>query len=312
MNKFESLRAFCCTIEEGGFAAAARKMEVSRSAVNKLVANLEDQLGVQLLYRTTRKVTPTDTGRAFYDRCKSILANLAEAEQLASQQHGEPKGTIKINAPMSFGTLYFGAIAADFMARYPEIQIQLTLDDRFIDPIAEGYDFVVRIAQPTASASLVIRPLIPIERIWCAAPAYLQKRGIPEHPQDLQNHSCLHYGYLATGSQWQFENAQGEKDSVAINGVLCSNNGEVLRDAAVRGLGIALLPAFIVRDEVQQGALKAILTHYHPPEIVLCAVYPVNRHLSTKIQLLTQFLRESLAREQFSAIGSVVATNSEL
>lgn len=293
MDKFESLRAFSRVVEEGGFAAAARKMAMSRSAVNKLVANLENQLGVQLLYRTTRQVTPTDTGRAFYERCVEILASLAEAEQLASEQHSEPKGTIKINAPMSFGTLYLGAIASDFMVRYPEIKVQLTLDDRFVDAIAEGYDLVVRIAQPTESPSLVVRPIIPIERVLCAAPAYLEQRGIPQHPQDLKHHSCLHYGYLAMGSQWQFEKGT-EQYSVAINGGFCSNNGEILRDAAVRGLGIALLPRFIVENELSSGTLRQILTHYRLPEIVLSAIYPVNRHLSTKVRLLTEFLEEYL------------------
>ncbi|MBE9115619.1 LysR family transcriptional regulator [Lusitaniella coriacea LEGE 07157] len=301
MDKFESLRAFSRVVEEGGFAAAARKMEMSRSAVNKLVANLENELGVQLLYRTTRKVTPTDTGRAFYERCVEILTSLAEAEQLASEQHGEPKGTIKINAPMSFGTLYLGAIASDFMVRYPEIKVQLTLDDRFVDAIAEGYDLVVRIAKPTESASLVVRPIIPIERVLCAAPAYLEKRGIPQHPQDLKQHSCLHYGYLATGSQWQFEDGT-ERYTIAINGVFCSNNGEVLRDAAVRGLGIALLPRFIVENELNNGTVQQILMNYRLPEIVLSVIYPVNRHLSTKVRLLTEFLEECLKLPQRKSV----------
>lgn len=301
MDKFASLQAFCQVVEEEGFAAAARKMQMSRSAVNKLVANLENQLGVQLLYRTTRKVTTTDTGKAFYQRCVEILANLAEAEQLAAEQHGEPKGTIKINAPMSFGTLYLGAIAADFMVRYPEIRVQLTLEDRFIDPIAEGYDLVVRIAQLAESPSLVVRPIIPIKRVLCAAPAYLEKRGVPSHPQDLREHSCLHYGYLAAGSQWQLGDAK-EKYAIAINGVLCSNNGEVLRDAAMRGLGIAMLPAFLVREEIQRGELKAIMSDFHLPKLMLSVIYPVNRHLSTKIRLFVKFLQEFLS-EELSALS---------
>ena len=291
MDKFESIRAFTHVVEEGGFAAAARKMDMSRSAVNKLVINLENKLGVQLLYRTTRQVNPTDTGRAFYERCVSILAELEEAENLASQHHSEPKGTLKINAPMSFGTLCLGSIVADFMVQYQEIQVELNLEDRFVEPVAEGYDLVVRIAQPRESPSLVVNPITPIKRVLCASPQYLEKHGIPNHPEDLKEHSCLHYGYLATGSQWQLED--GEKEyRVKVKGAICSNNGEVLRDAAVRGLGIVLSPTFIVEQELQRGELQIILPDYHPPTISLCVVYPVNRHLSTKIQLFSKFLKE--------------------
>ena len=295
MDKFESIRAFTHVVEEGGFAAAARKMDMSRSAVNKLVINLENKLGVQLLYRTTRQVNPTDTGRAFYERCVSILAELEEAENLASQHHSEPKGTLKINAPMSFGTLCLGSIVADFMVQYQEIQVELNLEDRFVEPVAEGYDLVVRIAQPRESPSLVVNPITPIERVLCASPQYLEKHGIPNHPEDLKEHSCLHYGYLATGSQWQLED--GEKEyRVKVKGAICSNNGEVLRDAAVRGLGIVLSPTFIVEQELQRGELQIILPDYHPPTISLCVVYPVNRHLSTKIQLFSKFLQENFAQ----------------
>ena len=298
MDKFESIRAFTHVVEEGGFAAAARKMDMSRSAVNKLVINLENKLGVQLLYRTTRQVNPTDTGRAFYERCVSILADLDEAENLASQHHSEPKGTLKINAPMSFGTLCLGSIVADFMVQYQEIQVELNLEDRFVEPVAEGYDLVVRIAQPRESPSLVVNPITPIERVLCASPQYLEKHGIPNHPEDLKEHSCLHYGYLATGSQWQLEDGEREY-RVRVKGAICSNNGEVLRDAAVRGLGIVLSPTFIVEQKLQRGELQLILPDYHPPTISLCVVYPVNRHLSTKIQLFSKFLKEHFTQSSF-------------
>ena len=297
MDKFESIRAFTHVVEEGGFAAAARKMDMSRSAVNKLVINLENKLGVQLLYRTTRQVNPTDTGRAFYERCVSILADLDEAENLASQHHSEPKGTLKINAPMSFGTLCLGSIVADFMVQYQEIQVELNLEDRFVEPVAEGYDLVVRIAQPRESPSLVVNPITPIERVLCASPQYLEKHSIPNHPEDLKEHSCLHYGYLATGSQWQLEDGEREY-RVRVKGAICSNNGEVLRDAAVRGLGIVLSPTFIVEQELQRGELQLILPDYHPPTISLCVVYPVNRHLSTKIQLFSKFLKEHFTQSR--------------
>ncbi len=291
MDKFESMRAFTQVVKEGGFAAAARKMELSRSAVNKLVINLENQLGVPLLYRTTRQVTPTETGRAFYERCLDILSSLEEAELAVSQQHSQPKGILKINAPMSFGISVLGSKIAEFMTRYREIKIQLTLEDRFVDPISEGYDVVIRIGLPFNSSSLVVHPITNIPRVICAAPSYLKSKGIPRNANELKNHSCLHYGYLTTGCQWQLIN-QEQEERVSIDGVFCSNNGEVLRDAAVKGLGIVILPTFIVERELERGELQIILPNYQSPELTLCLIYPVNRHLSTKVQLFTQFLQE--------------------
>ena len=292
MDKFESMRAFTQVVQEGGFAAAARKMDLSRSAVNKLVLNLEDHLGVQLLYRTTRQVTPTDTGRAFYERCLEILGSIEEAELDVSQQSQQPIGNFKVNAPMSFGISFLGKHIAEFMTRYPAIKIQLTLEDRLIDPIDEGYDLVIRIGQTPESPSLVTYPITIIPRVICAAPSYLENNGIPQTPQDLKNHSCLHYGYLATGSQWEFWD-QEKEEKVAIDGVFCSNNGEVLRDVAVKGLGIVFLPQFIVKQELRRGDLEVILPNYQLPELKLCVIYPVNRHLVSKVQLFTQFLQQS-------------------
>ena len=288
MDKFASMQAFTQVVESGGFAAAARKMGVSRSTVNKLVINLEDELKVQLLQRSTRQVNPTPTGLAYYERCIDILAEVAAAEMAVAQLQSEPKGTLKINAPMSFGTLHLGKAIAEFMTQYPDLQVQLTLDDRFIDPIAEGYDITIRIAQPETSPSLVTKAIAPVERVLCAAPSYLERHGIAKHPTELINYSCLHYGHIVAGNQWLL--SDGEKElRVTVKGVLCSNNGEVLKDAAVKGLGIALLPTFIVQSELDNGRLTIVLPNYHPPAIDLCLVYPLNRHTNTKVKLFSEF-----------------------
>lgn len=296
MDKFASIRAFTQVVEAGSFAAAARKMQLSRSAVNKLVINLENQLKVQLLYRTTRQVTPTDTGRAFYQRCVDILEDLEAAELAVAQEHTEPKGTLKINAPMSFGISCLGVKIAEFMHRHQDIKIQLTLEDRFVDAIAEGYDLVIRICSPFTSPSLIVQSIALLPRVICAAPSYLEAKGIPNCVNELKHHSCLHYGYLATGSQWQLINKiTNQEEQVKIDGVFCSNNGEVLRDAAVKGLGIVMLPTFIIEQELARGKLQIILPDYHPPKLDICLIYPVNRHLATKIQLFTQFFQASFA-----------------
>ena len=291
MDKFESLRAFTQVVVSGGFAAAAREMGLSRSAVNKLVIGLENELGVQLLHRSTRVVTPTETGLAFYERCVEILATLEEAERSVRQLHGEPRGRLRVNAPMSFGTMHLAPALADFLVQYPDLQVQLTLNDRFIDPIEEGFDVTVRIAEGQKTASLIVHPLVSAQRVLCASPIYLESYGIPSHPHQLRHYSCLHYGQLAIQNQWTLIGPDGEH-TLCVNGVLCSNNGEVLRDAAVRGLGITLLPKFLVEPELQQGTLQIILPSYHPPELLIQVIYPVNRHLSTKIRLLVDFLQE--------------------
>lgn len=301
MDKFESLRAFTQVVRMGGFAAASRELELSRSAVNKLVINLENQLGVQLLHRTTRKVTPTETGLAFYERCMEILAQLEEAELAVTRLHDEPRGLLRINAPMSFGAIHLSPAVTDFLAAYPDLQVQVILEDRFVNPIEEGFDVVVRIAHPPESPSLIVHEITPIRRVLCASRQYLSDRGSPTHPTDLRQHSCLPYGYLAAGNQWKLQGPDGEF-VVPTAGTVCSNNGEVLRDAALRGLGIALLPVFLIEQALQQDHLQIILPDYHPPAVSLCVVYPVNRHLSTKVRLFTNFMRERFGdRDRWSS-----------
>lgn len=294
MDKFDSLRAFTQVVDAGGFAAAAREMGLTRSAVNKLVAHLEDDLGVQLLHRTTRKVTPTDTGIAFYERCVAILADLEEAELAVAQLNEEPKGTLRINAPMSFGTLHLAPILADFLVQYPDLRVELALSDRIIDPIEEGFDITVRIARSVGSPSLIAHELAAVPMVLCGAPGYLKQRSAPTHPQDLKHHACLHYGHMASTYYWHLTGPDGEH-SIKIQGPLCSNNGEVLRDAAVKGLGLTLLPAFIVGAELQQKTLLPVLEAYQAPEISIWILYPVNRHLSTKVKLFTEFLSRSVS-----------------
>ncbi len=294
MDKFAAIHAFVRVVEAGGFAAAAREMGMSRSAVNKLVITLEGDLGVRLLQRSTRQVTPTATGNAFYERCLGILADLEEAELAVSQAQAKPVGPLRINAPMTFGTLHLGPVLAEFMVQYPEVQVQLTLEDRFVDPIAEGFDLTLRIAQPETSPRLVIHELAQLRRLLCAAPEYLERYGTPTSVKDLSAHSCLAYGELAGRHEWVFDGPEGPI-RWPVNGTMCSNNGEILRDATVQGLGIVLLPQFIVQQSLEQGHLQEIRLDYQPQALSLCVMYPTNRHLSTKVQLLTAFLQEKLA-----------------
>jgi len=291
MDKFSSLIAFTKVVEENGFAAAARALGLSRSRVNKSVIHLEEHLGVHLLNRTTRTVAATPAGLAFYERARTILGDLAEAEACIRDDQDEPRGELKINAPMSLGTMHLGPALTDFMVRYPKISIELVLDDRFVNPVAEGFDVTVRIAEQAEISSLIDHHIVEVKRVICAAPELLKRVGEPRRPRDLADLPCLHYGHLPTGKTWRLVGPDGAVDT-RVNGVLCSNNGEVLRDAAVKGLGMAKLPTFIVGSELRAGRLVSVLREYRAPSIFLTVLYPPNRHLSARIRLLVDFLYE--------------------
>jgi len=288
MDKLVSMRAFTRVVSHGAFSTAARELGLSRAAMSKHVIQLEEELGVQLLQRTTRRVTPTESGLAYYERCVAILGDIEEADLAVSQLQTEPRGVLRINAPMSFGTLHLGQAVADFLLQYRNVRVQLILNDRIIDPLEEGFDVTVRIADLPAS-SLIARKIVPARRVVCAAPSYLKRRGVPAHPNDLRTHDCLNYGFLTTGMRWKLTGAGGDH-WIETNWVLCTNNAEVLCDAAVKGLGIALLPTFIAGRDLQAGTLRAVLPEYQAPAISIYAVYPPNRHLSAKVRLFIDFL----------------------
>ena len=288
MDKLTSMRAFTKVLSHGGFSAAARELGLSRAAVSKYVIELEEELGVQLLHRSTRKVTPTESGLAYYERCVAILGEIEEADIAVSQLQTEPRGVLRINAPMSFGTLHLGPAVADFLLQYRDVRVQLVLNDRFIEPLEEGFDLTVRIADLPAS-SLIARKIVPARRVVCAAPSYLERHGIPVHPNDLRAHDCLNYGFLTTGTQWKLTGTDGDH-WIQTKWVLCTNNAEVLRDAAVKGLGIALIPTFIAGRDLQEGTLRAVLSEYEAPPTSVYAIYPPNRHLSAKVRFFIDFL----------------------
>lgn len=291
MDKFAALKAFVDVVEQNGFAAAARARGCSRSAVNRFVLSLEEELGVQLLNRTTRKVSTTSEGAAFYERAKAILASLEAAERDAGRSQDEIAGLLRINAPMSFGTMHLGAAVSDFMLQHPNLRVELHLNDRVVDLIEEGFDLAIRIAEPSEDTSFVDMRICEARRVICASPEYLARNGTPDSPRDLRSHHCLHYGNLPSGTLWRLTGSKGNA-SVHVNNVLCSNNGEVLRDAAVKGLGIAMLPTFIVGGELQAGRLVTILNGFSAPVLWLTAIYPPTRHLSAKIRFFTDFLME--------------------
>jgi DNA-binding transcriptional LysR family regulator len=298
MDTIDSIRAFTKVVDANGFAAAAREMGLSRSVVNKSVISLENSLGTQLLTRSTRRVSPTEAGLAFYDRAIAILGDLDDAMSAVRELQGQPAGTLRVNAPMSFGTLHLSGMVAEFMAAHPKVHVELMLSDRRIDLIEEGFDVTIRAAETINSTSLMSRELAPARRVLCASPEYLERRGEPVEPLALKDHRCLHYGYLSSGSQWRLIGPDGDS-TYAIQCAMWSNNGEVLRDAAVNHQGIALLPTFIAGPCLQSGELRTVLTDYKAPPITLCALYPRHRHLSAKVQRFVDLLEARLGARPF-------------
>lgn len=288
MDKLDAMRAFTRVVASGSFAEAGRQLGLTRSAVSKGVMELEQILGARLLDRTTRRVSATEAGLAYYERCLDILARIEETEMQVSRLHDEPRGVLKVNAPMSFGSLYLGQAVADFMAVYPDLRVELTLTDRFIDPAEEGVDITIRIAI-LRDSSLIARRLAPARRVLAASPDYIANHGAPTSPEDLKGHRCLNFGHTTVLQRWQLSR-NGETLSVPIHSVLCSNNGDVLRTAAIAGQGITKLPTFLIGPDIKAGRLMVVLPDYPPTELGIFALYVPNRYLAAKVRLLIDFL----------------------
>jgi len=295
MDKLSSLRAFVKVVELGSFSEAGRQLRLSRSAISKYVSDLEQELGVQLLNRTTRHASPNENGQAYFERALGILAELEAADHAVSQAQATPRGLLRVNAPMSFGTLQLGPAIADFMALYSELRIHLVLSDEQIDPVQGGYDVTLRIAD-LESSSLIARKIVAIDRVICASPSYLDQHGVPEHPGDLRRHALLTYGFLLTGNQWKLTGEDGEH-WIQPEWTLCANNAEVLRDAAIKGRGVALLPMFIAGQALRAGTLRTFLGGFKAPPLTLYAIYPPTRHLAVKVRLFIDFLVERFASQ---------------
>ncbi|MEL7022192.1 MAG: LysR family transcriptional regulator [Pseudomonadota bacterium] len=290
MDRIDSLRAFTKVVEHQGFAAAARALGLSRSVVNKAVIKLESQLQTQLLTRSTRRVTPTEAGLAFYDRSLSILDEFDSAVDAMTSLRKTPSGNLRLNAPMSFGTLHLAPLVAEFMQTHADVTIELVLNDRLVDPIEEGFDLSIRIAELSYPTSLINAPIAPAKRVLCASDAFIANHGRPDTANALRELPCLQYGYSGTAHHWRLNGDAGPKN-YPIQCRMWSNNGEVLKHAALSGQGIALLPTFIVGAELQSGQLHSVLPDYTPTDLTLSALYPRHRHLSTKVRAFTELLK---------------------
>jgi DNA-binding transcriptional LysR family regulator len=289
MDSLQRIRAFVLVVDEGSFAAAARALGASRPAVTRYVAQLERELGAQLLARSTRRVSLTVAGRAFYARARELLDAAAAAVAAVASASAPFTGSIRVNAPMSFGTLHLAGAVSAFLIANPGLRLELVLNDRFVDLIAEGFDVSIRVAEPESVTSLVTRPLAPVRRVLCAAPGYLASAGVPDRPRALSAHRILCYGYQAAGPVWRLEGPDGAV-SVAVEAQLWSNNGDVLRHAALAGLGVAQLPTFIIGPDLESGRLVPVLPGWTASPLVAQALYPRHAHVSPRVTAFVDFL----------------------
>ncbi len=291
MDRLAAIEAFVRVAEAQSFSEAARRLRSSKSAVSRNVGALESELGVRLFHRTTRSLTLTEAGRGYFERATRILADLEEANLAVGQLQSAPRGRLRVSAPMSFGFLHLAPALPDFLARYPEVAVDLAMNDRFVDLIDEGFDVAVRIGA-LEDSSLIARRLAPIRRVVCASPAYFEARGLPLSPEDLKGHECLFNSNIASSQEWRFTAPDGKSWPVEVKGRLSANNGDALRAAALQGLGIVNLPTFIVGGDLQAGALVTALDEFISQDMAMSAVYPHSRHLSPKVRAFVDFLAD--------------------
>ena len=303
MDRLAAIEAFVRVAETHSFSEAARRLHASQSAVSRAVSGLEAELGARLLHRTTRSLTLTEAGRGYFERAARILADLEEANLAVTQLQAAPRGRLRVNAPMSFGFLHLAPALPDFLALYPELSVDLSMSDRFVDLIEEGVDVAVRIGA-LEDSSLIARKLAPIRRVVCASPAYLNARGTPLAPDDLKQHDCLCNSNIAVLHEWRFAAADGKLWPVDVRGRLSANNGDALRVAALKGLGLANLPTFIVGADLQAGTLMTVLDDFAVQDLSMSAVYPPGRHLSPKVRAFVDFLADRFGpRPYWDLIG---------
>ncbi|MBV6776993.1 LysR family transcriptional regulator [Xanthomonas euvesicatoria] len=293
MDTLDAMRVFAAVAERNGFSAAADALDRSTASVTRQVAALEQRLGTRLLNRTTRRVSLTSAGSAYYQRCLQLLADLDDLEATIGAQALEPAGVLRVNAPVSYGIERLGALLPGFRARYPQVELDLSLSDRLVDMVEEGFDVAILITRQPAPM-LIARQLGKVRILACASPAYLARAGTPRHPSDLAGHECLLYHYSPSGDEVRFQGPEGDID-VRLRGGLRANNGHVLNAAALAGQGIVMQPDFLAEPHLAAGRLVRILPDYALDEIGIFAVYTSRSHLAPKVRSFIDYLIECMA-----------------
>jgi DNA-binding transcriptional LysR family regulator len=282
------MRVFTAVVDAGSFAKAAEKLDLSRGMTSRYVAQAEAHLGVRLLNRTTRRLSLTEAGNDYYQRATQVLALVAEAEQAASREAAEPRGTLRVNASVAFGARHMGGLISAYLQRCPQVRVDLTLNDRVVDLVEEGFDVAVRIAR-RIDPGLVARRIAPARMIACASPAYLRRSGAPKAPADLVGHNCLTYAYAGTQNEWRFIRGKREQ-TVKVGGTLHANNGDILSRAAADGLGVIVQPTFLIDELLREKKLMRVLEGWEADSLTIFAVYPSRQFLAPKVRSFIDFM----------------------
>lgn len=293
MDKLAAMQVFVKVVELGSFSRAAEALDLSRTMTTTHVARLEEQLQVRLLNRTTRRLSLTEAGRAYYERGSALLADLQGLEASLQAMSEQPAGVLRITAPVSFGRLHLAPVLAEYLDRYPRVRLDVSLNDRTVDLVEEGYDLAIRITR-LADSSLIARRLATMHIKLCASPTYLRRRGAPSVPADLASHDCLGYAYAGTASVWTLEGPEGLVEA-RVHPETRANNGELLRELALHGHGIVLMPAFLLSDHLAKGELVEVLPDYSAGELGVFALYASRKYLSAKVRTLVDLLSERFA-----------------
>ena len=291
------MRVFTTVVDAGSFASAADKLDLSRGMTSRYVAQVENHLGVRLLNRTTRRLSLTEAGNDYYQRATQVLALVEDAERAATQETAEPRGTLRINTSVAFGARHLGDAISDYLQRYPQVKADLTLNDRVVDIIEEGFDVALRIARQI-DPGLVARPITHARLVACASPAYLKKYGTPKSPADLTHHNCLSYAYSGHQHAWDFTR-RGREQTVKVAGNLHGNNGEILCHAATSGLGVIVQPTFLVYELLRARKLVRILEGWEADALTIYAVYPSRQFLTPKVRSFIDFLVERFGPQPY-------------
>ncbi|PKO58947.1 MAG: LysR family transcriptional regulator [Betaproteobacteria bacterium HGW-Betaproteobacteria-19] len=289
MSRWEGVDAFVAVAESGHFASAAERLGISTSHVSRLVARLEERLQTRLFYRSTRRVTLTETGQTFLLHCRRLQDGFDEALHAVQDLGGMPKGLLRMTSALTFGERFIVPLVNDFIERHPQVRVEIELTNRTLDIVQEGFDLAIRLGR-LADSRLVATRLAPRVMYLCAAPSYLARRGVPKQLADLAAHDCL----VGTSDTWAFQSG-GEPQSLRVSGNWRCNSGQAVLDAALRGFGLCQLPDYYVLEHLRDGRLQALLPELQPPHTAVWAVFPQQRHLSPKVRLLVDHLRHSLA-----------------
>jgi len=292
MDRLRAFEVFVAVVARQGFARAAEAVGTSPANVTRYIAELEAHLGTRLLNRHSRKLSLTDSGQALYERARSILDEVAEAEALSASTTLQPRGRLRVNAPVSFGILHLAPLWPKFLQKYPEVELEVSLIDRVVDLVEEGFDLGIRISR-SGSTAHIARKLAASRNIVCAAPGYLRQHGRPKAPADLAGHACIGYTFSATGDDWHLFAAHGLEHVVKVPSVMRANNGDTARAAALAGVGVIWQPSFLVGDDLRAGRLVPLLPGYRMADIDILAVYPSRRHLSANVRVMIDFLADA-------------------